>query len=316
MTTPPSPSPERYLRVDYACQAGLDHQASNLAARCQLACFLRAALVPSAVFLQGRAGQKPHETCLDEFIDLSALMVAGKPLPTVSSPPGDIPSKSLEVRMKTPLEAIQTAVQERTLLILQIRGPVRGALLRQIAAFREATEHNERHYTGPDIGTFCYPIASEPTRIAGVVAERIGRPYACVHVRRGDRMTDPGAVLVAEHRTYTRLDEIKKAIDFAGCPKVYIMSDEDPDYFAPLRGSEPQIFLHTDFPELRALDDPKVHGGHMLYPVERDLMRRADRRVVTRPQPLLAFEYADRIREQAAYDYSLIPPHIPPNPRP
>ena len=312
-----TPSPERYLRINYGLPSGLDHHISNLEARCQLVRFLGAALVPPTVLLRGRqAGQKPHETRLDKFIDMSALMCGGEPLPVVMSPLPEIPSRSLEVTDKTPLEEIQAAAQEQTLLILRIEEPVPARLLRRLPAFQKATEHNERHYTGPDIGTFCYPIASEPTRIAGVVAERIGRPYACVHVRRGDRMTDPGAVLVAEHRTYTRLDEIKKAIDFAGCPKVYIMSDEDPDYFAPLRGSEPQIFLHTDFPELRALDDPKVHGGHMLYPVERDLMRRADRRVVTRPQPLLAFEYADRIRETAAYDYSLIPPHIPPNPRP
>ena len=311
-----APESARYLRIDYKSEAGLDHQVSNLEARCKMARFLGAALVPSPVFFWGRQGGKHYQTRLDEFIDMSALMCCGEPLPVVMQPPPEIPSRSLEVRMETPLESIESAAQERTLLILQIKGPVRGGLLRLLPAFQEAAERSERRYTGPGNGTFCYPIAPEPARIAGAVAEQIGRPYACVHVRRGDRMSDPGAKLLAEHRTYTSLDEIQKAIDFVGCPNVYIMSDEKPEYFAPLRGSEPRVFLHTDFPELQALADRKVHGGYMLYLVERDLMRRADRRVVTRPQPRLAFEYADRINEQAAYDYSLIPPHIPPNPRP
>ena len=311
------PSPERYLRVDYAWRSGLDHQVTNLEARCSLAHFLRAALVPSPVLLKGRqASQALHETCLDEFIDLSALMVAGKTMPVVMQPPRQIQSRSLEVTDATPLEAIEAAAEERTQLIVRIEEPVPNRLLKRLPAFQEAMERNQRHYTGPSIGTFCYPIAPQPARIAAVVAEQIGKPYACVHVRRRDRLSSPDLVLVPEHRTYTSLDEIKKAIAFAGCPNVYIMSDEEPEYFAPLRESGPQVFLHTDFPELRALIDPAVHGGHMLYPVERDLMRRADRRVVTRPQPHLAFEYADRIREQAAYDYSLIPPHIPPDPRP
>ena len=316
MTAPSSPNPERYLRVDYAWRSGLNHQVSNLEARCQLARFLGAALVPSPVLLQSRqASQALHETCLDEFIDLSALMCCGEPQPVVMQPPRDIPSRSLEVTDETPLEEIESAAQERALLILRLKEPVPNRLLRRLPAFQEATERNKRHCTGPGTGTFCYPIAPEPARIAGAVAERIGRPYTCVHVRRRDRLTSPDLVLVPEHRTYTSLDEIQKAIDFAGCPNVYIMSDEDPEYFAPLRGREPRVSLHTDFPELQALIDPKVHGGHMLYPVERDLMRRADRRVVTRPQPHLAFEYADCIHAQAAYDYSLIPPHIPPNPR-
>ena len=316
MTAPPSPEPERYLRVDYAWRSGLDHQISNLEARCQLARFLGAALVPSPVLLKSRqASQALHETCLDEFIDLSALMCGGEPLPVVMSPPKTL-SCSLEVTDETPLEAIEAAAQPQTQLIVRIKEPVPNRLLNRLSAFREAAQHNERHYTGPGSGTFCYPIAAQPARIAEAVAGRIGKPYACIHVRRRDRLSSPDLVLVPEHRTYTRLDEIKKAIDFAGVPKVYIMSDEDPEYFTPLRGGGRQVFLHTDFPELRTLIDPAVHGGHMLYPVERDLMRRADRRVVTRPQPNLAFEYADRISEQAAYDYSLIPPHIPPNPRP
>ena len=309
-------SPERYLRINYACKAGLDHQISNLEACCFLAHCLGAALVPSPVLLQSRqASQRQHETCLDEFIDLSALMCCGKPLPMVMPPP-EIPSGSLEVTDKTPLEAIEDAAQDRTQLILQIKEPVPNRLLNRLSAFRQAEERSKRRYTGPGVGTFCYPIAPHPARIAEAVAGRIGKPYACIHVRRRDRLSSPDLVLVPEHRTHTGLDSIKKAIAFAGCPKVYIMSDEDPKYFAPLRERGGEVFLYTDFPELQALIDPAVHGGHMLYPVERDLMRRADRRVVTRPQPYLALEYADRASAHAAYDYSLIPPHIPPNPRP
>ena len=297
-----------YLQVNYPVSAGIQHQLANVDRHCQLAQYLEAILVPSRLVLVGRPPlTRDYSTDLSEFIDFSQIRCRGESVPVVNRPPEGLPHRELEVTLNTSLAAVEAiaADKEDRLLILNVKGEVPSNLLRSLPIFKDAEAHNKARR--PEAKTFMWPMGIEAQRIGGIAAQWLGAPYTCIHVRRGDRLQE------SDYAANTTLEQIKKALEFSGLPRVYVMSDEQPEYFFPLREHGFEIFHYFDIPCLASLADPEVYGGHMLYVAERDLMRRADRRVVTRPE--YAFEYADVLSPYNAWDYSLIPPHQPPNPR-
>ena len=301
-----------YLQVNFPVSAGMNHLVGNFGWHCWLAWYLDATLVPASVFLLPRPGlSERYQTTLAEFIDFSAILCCGQTVRIVEQVAEDVPRHSLEITVQTKFEHIKAAaaqvrMQGDGLLVLNIKASNR--IFRSLPAFIQALRKHGQW--SPRTCGFYHPVAAEPRRIANIIVERMDKPYTCIHVRRGDYLIKP---VYAQHTTP---DAIARFLDACGLRQVYLMSDEAPEFFAPLRERGFHLFQYTDFPELRALVEKRVCGGHMLYAVERELMRQASRRVLTHSLGFGAFCHTDLFNPYASCDYTLLPPHGPHRPLP
>ena len=304
-----------YLQIHCPVALGMNHHLSNFEQHCRLARYLDAVLVSPQMTFYGRPPQtRDYPTKISEFIDCSQVMCYGQPAAIVEHAPENTPRVEMPVNARVSLEQIEITaaeIRERGAGQLILNIWKYNNLLRVIPAFQTASERlDERFAHDPQAKSFFFPVGGEARRIAALIAERIGRPYTCMHIRRSAAHHE-----VDRFQRHTSLDSIAQWFEAAGLPGGYIMSDEDPEYFQPLRDRGLQLFLHVDFPELRALTNHDAYGGHMLYPVERQLMHLAKRRVLTRPKGFETLCYADCFSPHPIYDYTLMPPHGPHRPQ-
>lgn len=305
-----------YLQVCFPAQAGLNHLVSNFGWHCWLAWYFDAVLVSSPMILLAREGLADrYETTLSEFIDFSAIQCCGRQVKIVEQVAQDTPRQAMEVGVSTTFEQIEAAaarVREAGggLLVLNIVGDVRDGIYRNLPAFMQAVRRHGQW--SPRTCGFFHPTAAEPRRMAEEIVAQIGEPYTCIHVRRGDRRNRSGW----DYYQHTTPDRLVPYLDACGLKRVYLMSDEAPEFFAPLRDLGFQLSQYVDFPELRALVEQRVAGGHMLYAVERELMRQACRRVLTHTRGFTAFSHTDLFSPYGAHDYVIKAPHGPHRPLP
>jgi hypothetical protein len=121
------------------------------------------------------------------------------------------------------------------------------------------------------------PTNSTLIGIAKNVSEIVSGKYTCIHVRRGDRVFNlkTNDVRDEELDYATSPKNILKFAKLCGNKKVYIMTDESPDFFSSLLDSEFDFFFYKDF------DILNIKDNFLLYQIENEIMRFADKKVST-----------------------------------
>lgn len=232
--------------------AGLSHQTSNLTALLQLALHLNARLVVPHFGLSGFHDKgRTRKSQLREYYDFQAsraVRVAdGSSVPLdVAFGAGDAPK-----------------------LLLDCGGCPPGGLVRKLPQVEPVVRQAEWRIE--------LSWAKELRALGEAIAPLFGKAYACVHVRRTDRITS------ARYDSDTSPPNILATLDRLELPSgcaVYIMTDESQRSFFDGLKSAPnyRCFLKHDIELLHQLGQV---DNYKLFAVEKVLMEKARWRVST-----------------------------------
>ena len=116
------------------------------------------------------------------------------------------------------------------------------------------------------------PYNKQIIDIATIVSTKIGEKYACIHVRRGDRLR------TRQQREDTSVVNIQRKIIDNNLQVVYIMTNEQVKFFDDLKENmtDRRILLYNDFVELATIAD-----NYYLFCVERAVCENAGFRIST-----------------------------------
>jgi hypothetical protein len=229
--------------------AGLGHHLGNLYAFLNFAYHNDSHLVAPIFLLHGKHNSSKFlRSDLSKYFQFDSVVVGGKNFPIIphanSLDPENI--KTIEVDQKT-------------------YDSCGGAL--PISDFFSSL---------PDCSRFI-PTNNSSKEVAKNVARMISDKYTCIHVRRGDKVFDlkTGEVRDGELHHATSPENILRFAKLCGNKKVYIMTDESPSFFSSLLDSEFDFFFYKDF------DILNIKDNFLLYQIENEIMRLADKKVST-----------------------------------
>lgn len=231
------------------CSAGLNHHLGNLYCFLNLAYHKKKTLIAPFVLLDGRHNSSPHlKSDLSRYFQFDSVIVEGNPFPIIPN----MNSKDLK-----DIEVVDINQKSYDLC---------GGALSNSDMFSSVPDY-PRHI----------PTKNALKKIAKNFAEIISDKYTCIHIRRGDRVFNfkTGEVRDQELDYATSPENILKFAKLCGNKKVYIMTDESPNFFSSLLDSEFDFFFCKDFDILNFKDN------FSLYQIENEIMQLADKKIST-----------------------------------
>lgn len=231
------------------CGAGLNHHLGNLYCFLNLAYHKKKTLISPLVSLDGTHNSSRHlKSDLSKYFQFDSVTVEGQLFPIIPNA-NSINSKNIEV-----------------IEISQRFYSLSNGALSNCHMFSSVPDY-PRHI----------PTNNALKEIAKNVAQIISDKYTCIHARRGDRVFNfkTGKVRDEELDYATSPENILKFAKLCDNKKVYIMTDESPNFFSSLLDSEFDFFFCKDFDVLNFKDN------FLLYQIEKEIMQLADKKIST-----------------------------------
>lgn len=231
------------------CSAGLNHHSGNLYCFLNLAYHKKKTLISPFVLLDGKHNSSPHlKSDLSKYFQFDSVIVEGSSFPIMANT-NSINPKNIEV-----IDISQSSYN------------LCGGCLSNSDPFSSLPDY-PRHI----------PSNHKVKEMAKNVAQIISDKYTCIHARRGDRVFNlkTGKVRDEELDYATSPENILKFAKLCGNKRVYIMTNEAPNFFSSLRGSDFDFFFCKDFDILNLKDN------FLLYQIEKEIMKLADKKIST-----------------------------------
>lgn len=231
------------------CSAGLNHHLGNLYCFLNLAYHKKKTLISPFVMLDKKHNPPVHLLSdLSKYFQFDSVVVEGNPFPIIPN---------MNLKDLKDIEVVDINQESYDLC--------GGAL-----------SNSDMFSSVPDYPRYI-PTKNHLKKIAKNFAEIISDKYTCIHVRRGDRVFNfkTGEVRDEELDYATSAENILKFAKLCGNKKVYIMTDESPNFFSSLRDSDFDFFFCEDFDILNFKDN------FLLYQIENEIMQLADKKIST-----------------------------------